>query len=121
MIRGIGVDKIRKASGSLPVEFAAVDDDAADGGSVAADELGGRVDDDVGAPLDGPAESGRGGGVVDDQRQTVFMGDAGERFDIDNVELGIAEGLGVNGLGLFVDCLLNAVEVIGIDEADGNA
>jgi hypothetical protein len=32
-----------------PVEVAAVDDDAADGGAVAADVLGGRVDDDVGA------------------------------------------------------------------------
>ena len=43
-----------------PVEAAAVDDDAADRRAVAADPLGGRVDDDVGAVLDRAA---RGGGA----------------------------------------------------------
>ena len=117
VVRGIGIDEIRKASRSLPVELAAIDDDAADGGPMAADELGGRVDDDIRTPLDRPAESGRGAGIVDDQRQPVLMGDAGKGFDIDHVELGIAEGLGVNGLGLRADRLPNAVEIVGIDEA----
>ncbi len=49
------------------------------------------------------------------------MGDAGQRFDIDHVKLGIAERLGVNGFGLFVDRLAEAVEIVGIDEADRNA
>jgi hypothetical protein len=35
-----------------PVELAGVDDDAADRGAVAADPLGGRLDDDVGAVVD---------------------------------------------------------------------
>ena len=58
MVGGIGIDEIGEAAGGLPVELAAVDDDAADGGAVAADELGGRVDDDVGAPLDRPDQAG---------------------------------------------------------------
>ena len=39
------------ASALGPVEGAAVDDDAAEGGAVASDELRGRVDDDVGPVL----------------------------------------------------------------------
>ena len=100
VIRGIGIDEIREASRSLPVEVAAVDDDAPDRGAMAADELGGRVDHDIGAPLDRPAERGRGAGIVDHQRQPVLVSDAGKGFDIDHVELGIAQRLGVNGLGL---------------------
>jgi hypothetical protein len=49
-----------------PVELAAVDDDAADGGAVAADPLSRRVDDNVGAVLDGADEvAARAEGVVD--------------------------------------------------------
>lgn len=36
-----------------PVKLARVDDDTADGGAVAADPLGGRVDDNIGAVVDG--------------------------------------------------------------------
>ena len=50
----IGIDEIGEAAGGFPVELAAIDDDAANGGAVPANELGGRVDDDVRAPLDGP-------------------------------------------------------------------
>ena len=49
----------------LPVEGAAVDQQTADGGAVPADVLGGRVDDDVGAVLEGLADH-RGGRVVHD-------------------------------------------------------
>jgi hypothetical protein len=61
VVGGIGLGEVGEAAGGLPVELAGVDDDAADGGAVAADELGGGVDDDVGAPLDG-ADEGRGCG-----------------------------------------------------------
>jgi len=39
-----------------PVKVARVDDDAADGRAVTADPLGGRLDDDVGAVLDGATQ-----------------------------------------------------------------
>ena len=58
-----------------PVEGAAIDDDAADRIAVAADELGQRMHDDVGAMLDRPHQIGRGQRVVDDQRQAVLVGD----------------------------------------------
>ena len=54
-----------------PVEPAAFDDHAAQGGAVAAEELGGGVDHDVRAVLDRPHEVRRAQGGVDDE------GDAG--------------------------------------------
>ena len=49
------------------------------------------------------------------------MGNGGELFDVGNVELGIAERLGVDGAGLGVDGGAQAVEVVGIDKAHGDA
>ena len=54
-----------------PRKFAGLDDDAAERGAVAADELRRGVDDDVGAPLDRPAQRRRGERVVDDERDAV--------------------------------------------------
>ena len=100
MIRGVGLGEILEAARSGPVELARVDDDAADGRAVAAEELGGGVDDDVRTPLDGPHQRRRSAGVVDNQRQPVFMRDGGELFDVGDVELGIAERFGVDGARL---------------------
>ena len=50
-------------------------------GAVAAEELGGAVGDDVGAPLEGPAQVGRGEGVVDHQRDVVRLGDGGHLLE----------------------------------------
>ena len=103
MVRGIRLGEFLEAARSCPVELAGVHDHAANGGAVAAEKLGGRVDDDVGAPLDGPHQGRRWRGVVDNQRQTVLVGDGGELFDVGNVELRIAQRFGVDGAGLVVD------------------
>ena len=64
------LDHLREAvSVRAPVELAAVDDDAADGGAVPADPLGSGVHDDVGAVVDGADEVAAGTkGVVDLRR-----------------------------------------------------
>ena len=64
MVGGIGGVEVGEAGIALPFKVAAVDDNAADGGAVAADELGGGVDNDVGAPFKGPVEVGGGEGVA---------------------------------------------------------
>ena len=89
VIRRIGLGEILEAAGGLPVELARVDDDAADRGAVPADELGRGVDDDVGSPLDRPAQRRRGGGVVDDERQAVFVRDVGQLLDVGTSSLGL--------------------------------
>ena len=100
VIRRVGLSELLEAARRRPVELAGIDDDAADGGAVSAEELGRGVDHDVGSPLDGTDKRRRGAGVVDDERQAVFVRDGGELFDVGDVELGIAERLGVDGAGL---------------------
>ena len=75
---------------ALPVELAGIDDDAAQGGAVAADELGGRVDNDVRAVLNGADQVRGAEGVVDDQRQAVLVGNLGNGVNVGNVGVGVA-------------------------------
>ena len=64
--------RARRRNGNLPlarpVEPAGLDHDAAHRRAVAGQELGHRVDDEVGAPLERPAQVGRRHRVVDDER-----------------------------------------------------
>ena len=49
------------------------------------------------------------------------VGDGGELLDVDDVQLGIAQRLGIDGLGLRVDGFAQAVEVVGVDKPHGDA
>ena len=60
VVARVGLGEAREPAARREVERAAVDDHAADRRAVAADELGGRVHDDVGAPLERTDEVGRG-------------------------------------------------------------
>lgn len=113
-----GLDELREARGvGAPVELAAVDDDAADGGAVAADPLGRRVHDDVGAVLDGPQEvAARAESVVDDEGHTLGVGDLGDGLEVGDVVARVADALDVDGLGLVVDQGGDLVWVVAVDE-----
>ena len=62
-----------RKSSVRPVELPRVDHHAADARAVATDELRGRMQDDVRAPLDRAAEKRRRERVVHDQRQLVLV------------------------------------------------
>ena len=95
--------------GNLPDAFqsnvAAVDDDAADRRAVTADELGQRVDDDVRAVLDRPHQVGRRQRVVDHQRHAGVVRHVGHGLDVERQQVGVADRLGVDRLGLVGDRL----------------
>src|SRR5690606_6680973 len=81
-----------------PVELPGVDDHASDGGAVSADPLGRRLDDDVGAPVDRPAQvAGGAERVVHHQGDAVAVSDVGEGLEVGDVVLGVADRLHVNG------------------------
>ena len=105
----------------LPVEGTAVHDDAAQAGAVATDELGGGVDDDVCAVLQGPDQVGGAEGVVDDQGQAVLVGDGGDGVNVGDVAVGVAQGLQVDGLGVVLDGVLHLGQVVGVHEGRGDA
>ena len=67
-----------------PVECPPVDDHTADRGAVTAQELRGRVDDDVGSPAERLAEVGRRHGVVDDQRDPLAVRHPGDPLDVED-------------------------------------
>ena len=60
---------------------------------MAADELGRRMEHDVGAERQRPAQHRRGEGVVDHQRDLGGMGDLGDRRDVQHLAAGIADRL----------------------------
>ena len=49
------------------------------------------------------------------------MRNGGQSLNVTDVELGIAQGLRVQSLGLGADGLAQAVEVVGIHKLDGDA
>ena len=89
---------------AVPVESAGFDHDAAHGGSVPAEELGRRVDDDVGPPLHRTVEVGRGEGRVDDEGDSGRVGDVGETLQVGDLTGRVGDRLGEDQLGLVGDC-----------------
>ena len=59
VIAGVCLRDRRKFAAGLPVKLARVDDNAAEGRAVSADKLGGGMEHDVRAVLDGPDQIGR--------------------------------------------------------------
>ena len=99
----VGLGELGELTGGRPVEIAAVHDDAAHGHRVAVHVLGGGVHDDVGAPLDGTAEGGRGEGVVHHERQARLMRRFGEGLDVQDCESRVGDRLAKDELGIGAD------------------
>ena len=60
VVRRIGLGEVFETARGCPVELAGIDDDAAYGGSVAAEKLGRRIYDDIRSPFDGPHRAAEG-------------------------------------------------------------
>ena len=88
VIAGVGVSNVAELTACLPVELAAVHDDAAQRGAVAADELGGGMDDDICAVLNGTDQVRGAEGIIDDQRQAVLVRDGCNGIDIGDIAVG---------------------------------
>lgn len=135
-----GLDHLGEPVGVLaPVELAAVDDDAGDGGAVPADPLGGRVDYNVGAVLDRADKvAASAKGVVNletvsdctpsslslstyDNRDALLVRHLDDGLKVRDVVARVADALNVNGLGLVVDGGGNVVGAVAVDELGRNA
>ena len=89
MVAGVGVSNVAELTACLPVELAAVHDDAAQRGAVAADELGGGMNNDICAVLNGTDQVRGAEGIIDDQRQAVLVRDGCNGIDIGISLLGL--------------------------------
>ncbi len=121
VIGRLGIVEGRKASGGVPVELTGIHDQPANGGAVSADELGGGMDDDGGPVLDGTAQEGRGYGIVHHQRDAVPPADIGDLGDVDDIELGIADGFDEKGPGAIRDRLFPGRDIVRGHVADLNS
>ncbi len=83
---------------------------------MAAQELGGRVNNDIGAMLDRPAQIGRCHGVVDHQRHAGLMRNRGHLFDIQNVHARIGDGLAIDRARLRRDRFAEILRIVGLHE-----
>ena len=117
----VGEDGLAVA-GDGPVERAAVDNRAADGRAIAGVELGGGNHDDVRAEVQRPGEGGGGDGVIHDERDLVIVGDLGDGRDIKDIGHGVAEGLAIECLGIWLNGILPGSRVVWVlDEGDVDA
>ena len=121
MVAGVGVGDLCILAARLPVEVSAIDDHAAERRAVATDELGGGVDDDVRAVLEWTEQVRGTEGVVDDDRETMLLGDLGNRIDIGDIGIGVAERLKVDGRGVVLDGALDLLEVVRVNEGHVHA
>ena len=121
VVARIGLGHGRKLAALPPVEAARFDDHAAHRVAVAADELGHRMDDDVGAPFEGPAEIRRRHGVVDDQRHAVAPGDLRDRLEVDDDAARVGQVLDEDRLAFRRHGALEILRIAGVDEMAGPA
>ena len=121
MIAGVRLGDPRISARGCPVEGAAVNDNAAEGSAVTADELGCGVYHDVCAVLDGSDKIRSTEGVVDDERKSVCVSDLGERVDVGDIAVGVAEGLNVDSLGVRLNRRFDLIEVVNVNEGCVNA
>ena len=106
-------------SGNLPLPQLNLPDsadNAAHRGAVAADVLGGGMDDHVRAPIHRPAEVRRRHGVVDDERDFGFVRDLRQRLDVDDVDGRVTERLGVDELRIGFERPAEILRLVGMDE-----
>ena len=88
---------------------------------MATDKLGERVQHDIGAMLDRAAEVRRREGIVDDERELVFMRNGRHLLDVEHVAARVRDGLAVKALRLRRDRATEVFGVIGLHKSDANA
>ena len=83
---------------------------------MAADELGGGVNDDVRAVLDRSDEEGCAEGVVNNDGQSVAVSQLRDRVDVGDVAVGVAERLEIDRSGVVLNRVLDFLEVVRVDK-----
>lgn len=121
VVAGVGFYEGREFAALFPIEFAAVDDDAAESGAVAADEFRSGMNDDIYAVFDRADEVRSAECIVYDSGDVVFMSQLGDGFDIGYVAVGVAERFKVQAFRIVFDSCFYFSEVVDVDESRRDA
>ena len=94
-----------------PVEPTAIHQDPPDHHPMTRQELGRRMQYEMGPLLEGPPQHGRGHGRIDEQRQPVLAGYLAQGRDIEDVDRGVADRLAEKHPGFGPDRATPGIEV----------
>ena len=83
---------------------------------MAAEEFRRGMDDDIRAVLDGADEVRRAERVVNDQRQSVLMGDFRDGVDVRDIAVRVAEGFEINRPRVVLDGAFHLGKIMGVHE-----
>ena len=109
MVAGVRFGELGETSRG-PIKITRVHDGAPDGGPMPADELCGRINDDV-DPVVERSEKHRAYRVIEDNRQLLLVGYFCDGFEIRDVKFRVPDALQKHSPGPFVD---GSSEVLGI-------
>ncbi|MCY1360848.1 hypothetical protein D3C81_1016680 [compost metagenome] len=112
----IGLGQLGEAARLLEVEGAALDQHAADGGAMSAQELGRGMVEQAGAEIERAQQVGRGEGRIDQQRDAVVLAELRQRGDVEHVQPRVAQRLAEQQFGIGADRGAPGVDVARLDE-----
>ena len=116
MVARIRVRDVPELPARLPVEFAGLNDDAAERRAVTPEEFRCRVNHDVSAVLNRPDQVWGAECIVDHERQAVSVRDFSDRVNVRNIAVGIAECLEEDGSRIVLNGCLNLGQIMRIYE-----
>ncbi|MNC28978.1 hypothetical protein D3C75_772100 [compost metagenome] len=114
MIAWVRLGKAGEFAACFPVKLASVYDDSANRGAMAADKFGSRMHHDIRSVLNRAQQIRTREGIVDNQRNSVLMGDGCYCFDIQYVTLRVADRFGIERLRFISNCCPEILRMIRI-------
>ena len=112
----IRLRELWKPTRALPIECAAVDQQATDGDPMATEKLGRRVTDEICTEVEGAQQIRRRERAIDQQRQPRGMRNLGDARDVEHIESRVTQGFGEEHSGIGPDRLAPGRQIARINE-----
>ena len=103
------------------VELTAIYDDTTDYSSVSTNELGCRVYNHISAILNWTNQAWSCEGIINYERNLMIMGDLRNCLDINHFRIWITKGLDEYQLGVLLECCIDLIEIVRINEGCCNS
>ena len=121
MVARVRCSDSRILAACLPIELAGVYNNAAQGSTMTAQELGSGMYHDISTILNRTNQVRSTKGVIDYQRQAVLVGNLCHCLNIRNIAVRIAESFQIYCLGVRLDSGLYLLQVVGIHKGSLDA
>ena len=102
----------------LPGEIPAVDDSSAERRAMSTKKLGKGMHNYIGSIFDWPQQDRCRDRIVDDQRNTMLVGDSSQFFDVANIPRRIADAFTKNCACFFMSMFYNQLTLVGCSKSN---